>query len=308
MKRNAQKATTPDPADVEELMIRAAEERPPRLGRLDDALLRFAESLGPALAEMTGRDVASACAGIRYRACEEELRAATGILATAEARPWTGEFLLSLDRSIVLCLVGRILGGETEDDHDADRALTPLERRIAQRLLDRAAAALGEAVSPLRKVSGRLIDLKNGPDDEDLDVPGGRCVAVEVSVEAGSAVGTFKAILPMSLFGADIELLSRPVVQRPPPEATGWRQEMSAMIASARVKVTAVIGEGEVRLGDALGWTPGMTLDLGILAADPARIACGGRTIFLGMAGRRGNGSVAIQITEDVETREARAP
>jgi flagellar motor switch protein FliM len=308
MKRTPQKAATPEPADVEEMMIRAAAERPLRLGRLDDALLRFAGNLGPALAEMTGRDVASTSLGIRYPTWEEERSAVTGVLATAEVRPWTGEVLMSINRPVLLCLVGRILGGETEEDAGADRALTPLERRIARRLLDRAAGALGEAVSPLRKVSGQLLDLKTGANDEDFDMPGGHCVVAEVSLEAGPAVGKFKAILPMSLFGADIELLSRPVAQRTPPEAAGWRQEMSAMIASARVKVTAVIGEGEVRLGDALGWTPGMTLDLGLLAADPARIACGGRTIFLGLAGRRGNGSVAIQITEDVETREVRAP
>ncbi|MDG4648632.1 FliM/FliN family flagellar motor switch protein [Roseibacterium sp. SDUM158017] len=284
-------------------MIRAAEGQPARLGRLDDALAAFAKGVGRTLAEFSGADVVPAAADIRYVTSEEARGVASGIIASAEARPWTGAFFVGIERPLMAVFLGRILGDEPEDA-DTDRPLTPIERRIALRLLDRAVGALSAELASLRKVTGHALELKHEVAAADLGAAGDRCVVAVVPLEAGGATGALHVILPFSLFGPDLDMLARPVRPRAVPEATGWREELSTMIACAQIKVTAIIGEGEVRLGDALAWKLGETLDLGIDATQPASIACSGRTIFRGEAGRRANGAMALQITEELETGE----
>jgi flagellar motor switch protein FliM len=289
---------------VEELMIRAAEGRPARLARLDDALSAFAEGLGAALAGVTGGEVASSLGAVDYVSCDEARLRATGVLASAEARPWTGAFFVGIEMPLILALLGRILGDET-DEASSDRTLTPIERRLALRLLDRAVCALSADLAGLRKIAGRAVDLRDELTEFDLGAAGDRCVVATVHLEAGEAMGDLRVLMPFSLFGTDLDMLSRPRAVRTGPEASGWREELSQMIASANVTVTAILGGGAVRLGDALAWTPGTTLDLSLDPSQTAQVACSGRTIFRGAAGRRANGALALQITEDVDTKEA---
>jgi flagellar motor switch protein FliM len=299
----SRKVAKPNPAEaepVEELMIRAAEARPARLVRLEAALGASASGLGIALSDFSGAEVTASLHDVRYMTCADGLETADGFVALAEAPPWTGQFLLALDRPLMVALIGRLLG-EDPGDMNGDHSLSPIERRIALKLLNRAVAVLTEGLSTLRELSGRVTSIREKPEDDDLGARGGRCVVAVIALNCDGVSGSLRLAMPFTLFGVDLDILAVPPVSHTAAVGGNWRKEMSLMIASAKITVKAVLGEGHVRMGDALSWRPGATLDLGLDSSKPAKICCSGRTLFRGDAGRRGNRAMALQITEEVE-------
>ena len=302
---NAPTADAVEDLPVEELMIRAAEALPVRLERLDVALKSFGAAFGPALSEQGLGDVVSWLEKVSYVTCGEAIPKGDGTYAVAEALPWSGVYYVRMDSVVMTGLLDRLLPSIPEEGSSA-RQLSPIERRIGFRILDRAIITLTKELSTIRKLSGRALELKDVLEDGDLGAADGRCVVAEVGLDLDGTVGTMHVIMPFALFGPDTDMLTRPVRSQLVPKAGGWREEMSSKITSADVSVSAVLGRGKVRLRDAIAWQPGSTLDLGFEASQPVRVCVGGRAIFLGAAGRRANETMAIKISEELEKGEVK--
>ncbi|MCU4654318.1 FliM/FliN family flagellar motor switch protein [Roseibacterium sp. SDUM158016] len=291
---------------VEELMIRAAAAQPVRLERLDAALSSFGVALGSVLSEQGRGNVVSWLQKTSYVTCGKAASGSSGLCVVAEARPWSGVFHVRVDPAVLGRLVNRLLPSGPDEENLETRRLSPIERRIGLRMLDRAVAALAEQLSGVRKLSGRALELKDTLEDIDIGLPHERCVVASFGLDLDGDVGTLEVLMPFALFGADIDLLSRPAGPSLIRESEGWRAELSRMITSADVTVTAVLGQGRVRLGEALDWKPGSKLDLDIDASQPVSISIGGRSAFRGVAGRRGTRSLAVKISEELKKEEAR--
>jgi flagellar motor switch protein FliM len=289
---------------VEEMMIRAAAAQPLRLERLDAALDRFGAAVGPALSEQSGANLVSWLDRVAYVTCAEAVSGAEGAFAVAEVNPWSGVLHLRMDHGIMTGLLDRLLPSVPEEEGQADRHLSPIERRIGLRMLDRALGVLVEEMSSIRRLAGRVLEVKDELAESDLGAADERCVVARFCLDLDGRVGAMDLLMPFGLFGADIDMLSRPNRPHLVPEAGGWREEMSRMITSAGVTVSAVLGHGCVRLGDALAWQAGTTLDLGVEASQPVNLSVGGRPIFRGAAGRRTNGYMAVKISEELEKAE----
>lgn len=295
-----------DDLSVEELMIRAAASQPVRLERLDAALTSFGVALGVTLSELGRGHVVTWLQKISYITCGKVANGGGGLCLIAEARPWSGLFYIRVDPTVIGRLVNQLLPSGPDEESLETRRLSRIERRIGLRMLDRVVATLMDQLSGIRNLSGQALELKDTLDDGDLGQAHERCVVASFGLDLGGDVGTLEVLMPFALFGPDIDMLARPGGPPLVRESDGWRNELSRMITSADITVTAVLGQSRVRLGDALDWKPGSWLDLGIDASEPVRICIGGRTVFRGVAGRRGTRSLAVKISEEVKKEEAK--
>jgi flagellar motor switch protein FliM len=301
-----QVAKVSDEPSVEELMIRAAAAQPLRLERLDAAFANFAKILGPAFTEQCGAEMVSWLQNVTYDTCGKVALDGGGLYVEAEARPWPGIFHLRLDNAVLGDVVNQLLPSVPEEGSIDTRPLSPIERRVGLRMLDGVVAALMNELAEIRKLTGRALKLKEILEDGDLGPSRERCVTASFGLDLDGNVGTMEIIMPFTLFGPDLDMLSRPKRKQAGPESGGWRKELSRMISTADIKLKAVFGTGSVTLGEALAWRPGRTLDLDIEAEQPVDICIGERPIFLGAAGRRGATALAVKITDEVKKGEGK--
>jgi len=294
-----------DDVAVEELMIQAAASQPVRLDRLDAALSSFGVAVGVTLSELGRGHVVSWMQKITYVTCSKAISSGGGLCVVAEAPPWQGPFFVRVDPTVVGRLVNQLLPSGPDEEGLETRRLSRIERRIGLRMLGRVVATLVDQLAGIRNLSGRALELKDEIDESDIGQAHERCVVASFGLDLDGDVGTLEVLMPFALFGPDIDMLSRPGAPPLRRETDGWRNELSRMITSADVTVTAVLGHGRVRLGEALEWKPGVSLDLGLDASQPVNITVGGRTAFKGMAGRRGTRLLAVKISEELNKEEA---
>jgi flagellar motor switch protein FliM len=203
-----------------------------------------------------------------------------------------GLSLARIDRSSALYLaelaLGTAVAAPSEAIADANRALTPLESEIVERLLSRAlstvASALGVATKEPR-LFAEARDLERALANESDR----RRLAVRVAITAGESELVLHCLLANAVAPKKLAV-SAP--QRPTPKAA-----LPSDVASTRVEVSAVLGETEIMLTDLLALEAGDLIPLSLAPGDPIVVRIEGEPCGRARFGER-DGRMAVRLTE----------
>lgn len=268
-------------------MIRAGASHPDRLAALEAALALFARRLPKALSELCGGEVRAKLAGIEHVPLSGP---GVGGEFAASARFGGGVLRLRAAPAALQALIA--LWSRDEGEARPEGPLTAIERRMALGICDWAWDALAGCVDPTgeaRAAPGRL----GVPDDDPPDALGARA-RLELTIAGVEHAVT--VLVPHDGVAAGA----------PPPEPAEEATAAPGLvrrIGAARVTLSAVLGGGQVRLGDTFDWRPGTVVDLGVDRAQRIDLRWDGRTMFDAVAGRRRNGRMALRVVEDLRTK-----
>jgi flagellar motor switch protein FliM len=112
--------------------------------------------------------------------------------------------------------------------------------------------------------------------------------------------GELQLVLP----NVSLEPLRDGLRQAYPGEKLGrdllWEQHLTQELLASGVRLSAVLDEPQIGLGEMMRWTVGSTLALGATPASPVKIYCGKSPVFRGSMGRH-HDRVVVRIDGRVE-------
>jgi flagellar motor switch protein FliM len=246
--------------------------RPPRIdAALRGTLLvvqeRTARELGTALSDELRTNVEARAASIEEATPESFLAELPGsaVLGVLEADWSEARLAAELGPGIAYPMLERMLGGRGDEPlFVPPRSMTAIEMRLARRLFDRLADALGAAWSAFETDAGwRPVAVESNPRLASVGEGGRPGALVRFEITMGRRSGLLSICLPASR----LEVL-RPAraALRPPAEGRGpgaWSDVLGRRLAATTVAVEATVPAVPMSLDALRGLAPGSVVPLG---------------------------------------------
>lgn len=163
-----------------------------------------------------------------------------------------GQLCLELSPLIIYPIIDRLLGGSNEDLFIPQRAMTLIETRLIQKILDRAMVALTEAWDSVKKIEFSLGDMESNPHIVQIVPPNEVVVVISFEIKMTSRVGTMSLCIPFNAIEPLIEDLSSRswfLAGRHRGEAQ-WNQLIAQRLSDAKVAVAGVLAETTMTMAD----------------------------------------------------------
>lgn len=290
------------PEAVEDLIISASGGGPARLSYLEALGGNFAADLGEVLSKYLRTVVTSELDSFDYRP-GSEMHAALGDAAmrlTAELPPWPGQISLALDRRLILTMLNALLGLQAGPNENDDHQLSRLETRLVRQIVQSILKSLTIHLAAIRPILVRNVEIEEPGEDLPRWASAERCFTLKANVSLLGFTGALTLVLPEDILAEDRDLIA--VVPKPDGDQENeWRTELSHLLRKADVTLTAILAETQITLAEAMSWTSGKTLALGIDTSRELTVFCEGRKAFRAVAGHRDTGVIALRLTTDVD-------
>lgn len=221
------------------------------------------------------------------------------LISVLMAEPWDNKLLITADADLVYSFVDVLLGSPKSGDmFDPARPYTSIERRLTSRVLDLVAENLASAFDPISEVRFKSERLEVNQEFVVICRESNPAVEIALRVEFEAGGGIIRIALPY----VTLEPIRKKLVQMFTSEKFGrdpvWERHFHTEVQRTVLKISGVLHERTVTLGDVASWKPGMTIPLPISVKKPsARLICNGVPLYEGEMGQS-NGSLAVKVEE----------
>jgi flagellar motor switch protein FliM len=199
--------------------------------------------------------------------------------------------------SVELFLGGRPLPPEARPQ----RSFSAVERTLAERMVRIVLGDFATAFQPIAEIRLRLDRIETLPKFAAVVRESAGVVVIAVRLQMDGRGGSLQLVLPH----ASIEPMRDTLRQTYPGEKLGrdalWGQHLAQELLASSLRLSAVLDEPMVGLGELMRWKVGSTLPLDATPASPVKIYCGRSPVFLGSMGRHDD-RVVVRIDGRVET------
>jgi flagellar motor switch protein FliM len=220
-----------------------------------------------------------------------------------------GEYLLQLPSPALLCItrfegtnapglavagadlvfsaVELFLGGKPlPTEARPDRPFSAVERILAERMVKVVLNDLTTAFQPIAEVKLRLDRVETTPKFAAVVRESSGVLLISVRLQMDGRGGSLSLVLPH----VSIEPLRDALRQSYPGEKLGrdllWEQHLTHELLASSLRLSAVLDEPSIGLGQLMGWRVGSTLPLDAMPSSPVKIYCGKSPVFVGSMGR----------------------
>jgi flagellar motor switch protein FliM len=188
---------------------------------------------------------------------------------------------------LVFSAVELFLGGRSLPiDARPKRPFSAVERTLAERMVRLVLGDLATAFQPIAEIKLRLDRIETLPKFAAVVRDSGGVVVVTVRLQMEGRGGELQLVLP----NVSLEPLRDALRQAYPGEKLGrdllWEQHLTQELLASGVRLSAVLDEPQIGLGEMMRWKVGSTLALGATPASPVKIYCGKSPVFMGSMGR----------------------
>jgi len=184
--------------------------------------------------------------------------------------------------AVELFLGGRPLPAEARPD----RPFSAVERTLAERMVKVVLNDLTTAFQPIAEVKLRLDRVETSPKFAAVVRESSGVVVITVRLQMDGRGGSLSLVLPH----VSIEPLRDALRQSYPGEKLGrdllWEQHLTHELLTSSLRLSAVLGEPSIGLGQLMDLKVGMTLPLDATPSSPVKIYCGKSPVFMGSMGR----------------------
>lgn len=291
--------------DIRDRLRSASRIEPDRLPRLRLIGAEWAEAIARHLKTGHGGIVAVAYEGATTLDADTSDAAVRSPAFLAEARSpsWSGSALVLADGRLADVVIEAVCGGDGRSGA-SDRPMTLLDRRFVDLALDAVLRAGGEtlaqivpaALSVERLVSTRATEALAAI----LEEEGRSFVALAFRLKVGRAETELRVALPESVLAPHRRKLT--LVPEPAPTIgdEGWARDIQEGLQRTDMRLTALLDEKTITLGDVAGFHVGQTIVLDSHIESLITIECEEQRLFRGRMGRDRDGYV-VKIEEKID-------
>ena len=214
---------------------------------------------------------------------------------------WNTKLMVSAKRGAVFAIVEMMLGGDgSQPPYAGKRQFSKIETRIAAAFVERFAKALAAAVAP---VAASTFTFEAAANELDFDILGGRSTsvfAISLNLEVLGRGGEILIAMPQSAISAMRQAFSRPEskdASRPDPR---WSRQIEREITRANVKLSAVLDQRTMDLGEISQFSVGQLLELKANPRTRVSLECDGARMVTCEFGRS-NGVYTLRVEDFVD-------
>ncbi len=288
----------PQPSKVEPVRLGEplddGPDRYPMFGNLQE---RLVESLDEAWDALFKHDITVTIERMSARPYRDIIGEEGARVFMAFDEPDFGRMMITLDVPMAVAFVDAMLGGDGEAPEDAE-SLSPVERRLCERIAADLARMLGEAWKPVQPLALSLWRLETDP--QFLAVAGANetCFSVAFRLQTNEDTAFAFAIhYPRTFLDPMLDRLKTTVGGEEGEQDDAWRGQLMHALSQAPALLRCELGRCRMDIGRFLALAPGDFLPLSRRADDPCTLRIGREAMFLARAGER-DGWLAAEITE----------
>ncbi len=198
--------------------------------------------------------------------------------------------------AVELMLGGRPLPTEARPN----RPFSAVERALAERMVRIVLADLTTAFQPVADVKLRMERIESSAKFAAIVRESSVVLVIGVRMQIDGRGGRVDLVFP----AASIEPLRDQLRQTYPGDKLGrdllWEQHLTQELLVSQVRMSAVLDEPLIGLGEVMRWKVGSTVALGATPTSPVKVLCGKSPVFVGSMGRHDD-KVVVRIDGRVE-------
>ncbi|MCP9481079.1 FliM/FliN family flagellar motor switch protein [Shimia sp. CNT1-13L.2] len=277
-----------------------------RLPMLDILGERLAENISIAVPDLTRVICETSLVQLDYVTVAQAVEAlpAPAILATCTGEPFDGDILIAMDSTLLMTSLELMLGGEVKELPKRDSAdFTTIERGFSRRLARLILDEFQRSLSVVVDSDMECVDIESDPDAVNFAQPASLCVRMKISALMMGHAGALEVLVPYDALEPIRPKLGKIHFGERSNGNDKWHDQLSIQIERAQLGMEAVFAEVTLPIDKILNWKRGETFDLFVEEDQEATIVCAGVPMFRAALGKKNNGNVAIQITEELETK-----
>jgi flagellar motor switch protein FliM len=227
-----------------------------------------------------------------------ELLPPQSIVNVTSLKPLEGNIIVEFQPELAMVMLDRLLGGNGSVV-DTPREMTDIEMALVRNLVRTLLSSMREAWTNLAEIDPVVEETSANPQLVQVAAPSDIVVIVLLEVQVGNRLGTVSLCIPHLVLEPLMQRLSAQVWvvssrrQAVSPEV---RAQIVDNLRQATARVTAVLGETLVTVGELRRLQEGDVLMLGPGAVEHVRIDVVNQWTFTGKPGILG-GRMAVQIT-----------
>jgi flagellar motor switch protein FliM len=198
--------------------------------------------------------------------------------------------------AVELMLGGRPLPTEARPN----RPFSAVERALAERMVRIVLADLTTAFQPVADVKLRMERIESSAKFAAIVRESSVVLVIGVRMQIDGRGGRVDLVFP----AASIKPLRDQLRQTYPGDKLGrdllWEQHLTQELLVSQVRMSAVLDEPLIGLGEVMRWKVGSTVALGATPTSPVKVLCGKSPVFVGSMGRHDD-KVVVRIDGRVE-------
>lgn len=199
-----------------------------------------------------------------------------------------GQLCLELSPLIIYPIIDRLLGGSNQELFIPQRAMTLIETRLIQRILNRGMAALSEAWESIRKIDFSLGEMESNPQIVQIVPPNEVVVVIGFEIKMANRAGTMSLCIPFNVIEPLVDALSAQNWFLAGRQRTDrqWESAISRRLSDAVLDVAGVLAETTMTLADFRGMDVGDLIMTEKPATMPVVLTAGGKPKFIANVGQ----------------------
>ena len=212
--------------------------------------------------------------------------------------PLDGQICLEVSPLIIYPIIDRLLGGSNQDLFIPQRAMTLIETRLIQRILNRGMAALSEAWESVKKIEFGLGEMESNPQIVQIVPPNEVVVVIGFEIKMTNRAGTMSLCIPFNVIEPLVDDLSVQswVTQGRSKSEHQWEHVIAERLSDAPLDVAGVLAETTITIADLRGLEVGDLIITEKPATNPVVLMAEGVPKFLAHIGQyKGNRALKIQ-------------
>jgi flagellar motor switch protein FliM len=223
------------------------------------------------------------------------------MLGVFKAEEWDNFGLLTVDSSLIYSTVDVLLGGRrgTAAMRIEGRPYTTIERNLVERMVHVVLADLSAAFDPLSPVTFRFERLETNPRFATISRPSNAAIVAKLRIDMEDRGGRLELLIPYATLEPVRELLLQMFMGEKFGRDSIWETHLAEELWKTDVKLTAVLDQQSMTLGDIFALKVGSQIPLNATKDSIVEIRCGDVLMFRGHMGRKGD-SMAVRIVERI--------
>jgi len=202
---------------------------------------------------------------------------------------------------LVFSAVELMLGGKPVTvESRPDRPFSAVERTLAERMVRMVLADLTTAFQPIADVKLRMERIESSAKFAAVVRESSIVLVIGVRMQIDGRGGRVDLVFPT----ASIEPLREQLRQTYPGDKLGrdslWETHLTHELLVSQVRLSAVLDEPSIGLGQVMRWKVGSTLALDATPNSPVKVLCGKSAVFVGSMGRHDD-KVVVRIDGRVD-------
>jgi flagellar motor switch protein FliM len=218
--------------------------------------------------------------------------------------PLEGNMILEVNPSIVFPIIDRLLGGGRSSSPPPDRALTDIEWRLVQTIIDRSLEQLAAVWEPIRKIEFQITTAESNPQLIQVEAPNEPVVLICFDISMGEHSGMMNLCIPYRVIEPVMaEIASHTWVGYARRSSPAQSASMADGLAGAELELRCFLAETSLTVRDIMALEPGDIVQLEKPCDSPLLVYVAERPKFLARPGiyRRHRAAKIIGIYKEEE-------